>query len=86
MKLRIMLFKVFLEPQLIQPGVLLVLAHERKRAKLEKLRRKWAKRWLGLTRIAEDSLVDEIFGSFEEKIKGEFNRNLNKIKERENRN
>jgi len=37
------------------------------------MRRKWAKRWLGLTRITEDSLVDEIFGSYKEKIKMEFN-------------
>jgi len=59
----------------MQPGVLLILAHERKTERIEIMRRKWAKRWLGLTRIAENDLIDEIFGCFWEKINGEFNRN-----------
>ena len=59
----------------MQPGVLLVQAHKRRTERLETIRWKWAKRWLDLTRITENSLIDEIFGSFQEKIKGEFNWN-----------
>jgi len=55
--------------------VLLVQAHKRRTEQLETIRWKWAKRWLGLTRITEDNLVDEIIGSFKEKIKDEFNWN-----------
>ena len=55
--------------------MLLVQAHKRRTEQLETIRWKWAKRWLGLTRITEDNLVDEIIGSFKEKIKDEFNWN-----------